>query len=123
DVQHVALEPLAALLDLPPDDLAREDASVLVAFLEDADLGRDHDPIAAAQRLADPALADALAAVERRGVDEGDAGFERRLDRRERLLLGQAAVVGRGQLRPGPVLDRDRSADTPGAEPDRRHLQ
>src|SRR6185295_2649188 len=40
-----------------------------------------------------------------------------------RLLLGQAAVVGRGQLRPGAVLDRDRSADAPGAEPDRRHLQ
>src|SRR5262249_7580183 len=77
---------------------------VRIAAALDAELGREHDPVApAAQEPADQLLVVA-AAVHVRGVEEGHADLERRLDCRQRLGLVGLPV----ELRHAHAAEADR---------------
>ena len=77
-----------------------------VAAHRHAELGREHDAVAAAlEHLADEPLGRAVAAVDVRGVEERDAGVERRVDH----------GAGPGEVQP--------AAEVVAAEADGRHRE
>ena len=92
EIDHVRLQPAQRRLDRAEDVLARAAPLGAVAHRLPP-LRREHDPVASPlQRAADHLLAAALAAVDVGGVEERDAGVDRRVDHRERRVLVDAAA-------------------------------
>jgi hypothetical protein len=92
EVDIIHAEPTQAVVDLGENRLARQPSAIGAGTHPAIDLGSDDD-LVAAREILDRAAEDFLAVAERiavRGVEEIDACFERLLDERPALLLGEA---------------------------------
>src|SRR5262249_32353592 len=119
---HVGLEAHLAAGKLAQHDLAGEDPPVAAVLGVDAQLGlHRHLALrsfgAPAERARHPPLALAVA-VDRRGVDEGQAAVEPEVDRRDGLGLGDVGVAGWVVVRAAAVPQEVRAAKLPASEPD-----
>jgi len=109
-VDPVGLEPPERCLDGDTDvaaGAARSPIRAVLAVHVAAELGREHDLLAAAlERVADEGFAVPAAAVDVGGVDQRDPGIDRRLDD---LACLRPVAAGAEVVRPEPD-DRDHQA-------------